>query len=127
MILRWDGRDWDWDPEAVTVAMARQIRDFTGRGLRSWTAGISDGEPDSLLALWWAVQLQNGVTTNIAELDIPPAAFYRAVDDAARGELRRLEQAAGRAEKSKFSPKETGPTKRPTRTSGRTATGRSSS
>ncbi len=125
MIVRWEDRDWDWRPEELTVGMARKIRDFTGRGLRSWDMGVSDGEADSLIALWWAIQHQNGVDVPIETIEatFTPTLFYRAMDDAARAELvRRAQQdAKPKGKGAKFSPKD-GPTPRRTRTSAGTGT-----
>lgn len=125
MIIEFEGRSWDWEPAEVDVAIARKVRDITGKGLVSWGRGIGDGDPDCLLAMWWAIRHQNGEPKAVTELEagFQPNKFWVAVNKASMLELQR--QAAEADQEAPGRPK--GRTRARTRTSAGTGTSTSSS
>lgn len=70
MRFNWNGRDWSYDPEAVTTRDVATIRAHTGHGVLSWTSSILTLDEKSVEALAWLVFKQNQAEVPIDSVDV---------------------------------------------------------
>ena len=61
MIIRdFEGRDWDYDQDRITVDEFRQIKKKYQLTARGFGEGIEQGDPDALTCLYWTMLRQAG-------------------------------------------------------------------
>src|ERR1700749_1113954 len=85
MIVEFDGRQWEWDPEAdITVKEATVLRLWGGFSVEEWLDGLKKLDERSWTFTCWLLRKRNGVTGPIAGLDFPLLTFVAAYRDAAR-------------------------------------------
>ena len=92
MKIDWNGKLYNYDPNAIDVRQAMGIWSHTGLGLVSWESAVKDMRPDALVALVWVMKQQNGEVCAINELEFELIPFMRAMSDAIKKELEEIER-----------------------------------
>lgn len=101
MQINWQGEDFTFAIDEMTVAQAKVIKTHTGFTLRSLSEGINDGDPDALRATYWLMHAQTpGKTCNIDNVDFRLVEFISALADATKAE------ADAQAEQDESTPKD---------------------
>lgn len=54
------GEQYDFDDEELTIDEARLIKKHAGFGLKSWSTGLLDMDPDALLGLVFLAKIRAG-------------------------------------------------------------------
>lgn len=107
MIIRFEDRDWQFDLAHVRVQQAMVIQLYTGLSIGDWEDSL-DFEADeqgniknppaswlkSIVALYWLMRSQNGVTEPIDSTDFEYALFLVAFAEGTAAELERLKAEA---------------------------------
>lgn len=86
MHLNYEGKEYDFDLEEVTVQQARTIKTSCGLTLLGLENGLEQGDPDALRAVFWLMLCQNGERVDIDRADFKIVKFARAIDAAALAE-----------------------------------------
>lgn len=87
MQIHWQGEDFDFAIDEMTVAQAKVIKVHTGFTLRSLSEGINDGDPDALRATYWLMHAQTpGKTCNIDNVDFKLVEFINTLAEATKAE-----------------------------------------
>ena len=109
MIIRFEGRAWEFDMEQVTLQQAMTVQLHTGMSIKEWEESLSPGEDEhgepkdpgpqwlkSLQCVYWLMKAQNGEKTPIADCDFVIAKFFEAMAEAYQAEIdrRKAEEAA---------------------------------
>jgi hypothetical protein len=82
MRLNYEGRDYTFDLEEITLQQARTIKSQCGITLLGLEAGLENGDPDALRAIFWLMLVQNGEQADIDRVDCKIVKFARAIDAA---------------------------------------------
>lgn len=82
MIVRFEDKDYEFDIEGMTVSEARYIKKVTGFSIRGLIEGMSEVDPDALVAAYWLMQKQNGVVVDMNKVDFALLKFGEALNDA---------------------------------------------
>lgn len=64
-----NGEPYEYDDSTLSVKEARIIKKNTGLGLVSWAKGLSEGDPDALVALVWIAKTRAGEAVRWQDLD----------------------------------------------------------
>jgi hypothetical protein len=106
MLVQYEGNDFDFDLEEITVGQAKVIKERCGLTLGGLEGGLAEGDPDALRALFWLMLQNSGdIRTSIDAVDFKIVKFSKALQDATEKENKRLteqaakEKAAGRERK----------------------------
>lgn len=92
MIITFEGRDWEWDPETdVTVKEATVLRLFCGFSIADWLDGLKTMDERSWTFQYWLLRKRNGVVEPIADLDFGLVTFAQAYIAAAKASGEGLE------------------------------------
>lgn len=67
MIVKYDGREYTFDPEEIELKQAMVIKGKTGYNLLQWQAALEQGDPDALRAMYWLMLTQSG---EVADMDL---------------------------------------------------------
>ena len=92
MNITFEGRDWEFDLEAITVKQAVAMHLAYGFTLDGWMSAVAETDPRALQCLWWLMLQQDGQVTAIKDADCKlidlSVAFADATgeDDEAAGE-----------------------------------------
>jgi hypothetical protein len=87
MVINWQGEDFTFAIEEMTVAQAKVIKIHTGFTLRSLSDGINDGDPDALRATYWLMHAQTpGKICNIDNADFKLVEFINVLVEATQAE-----------------------------------------
>lgn len=60
---------YEWDDTTLTVAEARVIKKNTGMGLRSFTNGLNDVDPDAIAAMIFLARRRKGEAVRWQDMD----------------------------------------------------------
>lgn len=91
MIIEFEDAEWKLDLDEVDVAQARTIKNATGMTLLDLEEALERVDPDAMVALYWLMKVQSGVTVNMAKVNFKIVAFGKAVTAA---QLREIEEKA---------------------------------
>lgn len=86
MLVKWDGKDYTLDIEAITVSQARVIKRATQLTPLKLQDALGEADPDALAALYWLMLNQNGVAADIHRIDFKIVDFANAIDEALTAE-----------------------------------------
>jgi hypothetical protein len=64
-----NGVPYEYDDSTLTVKEARVIKKNAGFGLVTWAKGLSEGDPDALVALVWIAKTRAGEAIRWQDLD----------------------------------------------------------
>lgn len=96
MKIEYEGRTLEFDLEEITVSQATTLKRKLGLTLLKLDAGLAEGDPDALRAVYWLVNEQSGKRTDIDELDFKIVKFANAIQEAIEAEA--AEEAAAEEE-----------------------------
>ena len=82
MIIKFEGRDWEYDEDRITVQQAVAIHLAYGLTLQDFVNGIGNLDPRSLQCAYWLMLAQNGVKRAVRDCEFPLVAFIAAYADA---------------------------------------------
>lgn len=92
MIIEFEGRPWEWDPDAdVTVKEATVLRLAHGMSVSDWLDGLRVIDERSWAFTYWLLKKRNGIVTPFADVDFPLMAFISAYTEAAKAAAEGLE------------------------------------
>lgn len=100
MKLDYEGTEYSFDLEDITVQQARTIKASCGLTLLGLEAGLEAGDPDALRAIFWLMLCQNGETPDIDRVDFKIVKFAKALDAQANAESKEDEAPKAKAAKS---------------------------
>jgi hypothetical protein len=84
MHVKYEGKEYTFDLEEITVAQARTMKSSCGLTLMGLEDGLTKGDPDALRAVFWLMLCQNGEpAADIDRIDFKIVKFARAIDEAA--------------------------------------------
>jgi hypothetical protein len=86
MNVKFEDVDYEFDLSKMTVAQAKVIKVHCGLGLKGLSDGINEGDPDALRAVYWLMQVQSGISSNIDRVDFVVVAFLDALAEASKAE-----------------------------------------
>jgi len=87
MKVAFEGRDYEFALDEMTVAQAKVIKVHCGMGLKGLSDGINDGDPDALRAVYWLMRVQSGdVGVNIDNVNFVVVKFLDALAQATQAE-----------------------------------------
>lgn len=88
MIIEFEGREWQYDEDKVSVQQAMALHLAHGLTIKAWQAGISELDPRSLQFCYWLMLSQNGVKPGLLkDLDFAVVEFIGAYSDAQPAEV----------------------------------------
>jgi hypothetical protein len=98
MIITYDGRDWQFDREAITVDEWRELKRKYKMTPKGFEEGISEADPDASTFLYWVLLRQSGQQGAVLSDALKPdiIALNKAIADADADEP--AEEAAPAAE-----------------------------
>ena len=67
--FRMGGESYEYDDTTLTVKEARIIKKNAGFGLVTWAKGLSEGDPDALVAMVWIAKTRAGEAVRWQDLD----------------------------------------------------------
>lgn len=86
MHINYDGKEYTFDLEEIDVRQAGIIKDKCGLTLMGLEAGLSEGDPAALRAVYWLMLCQNEEKADIEQVNFKIVKFARAVDAASTTE-----------------------------------------
>jgi hypothetical protein len=99
--IDWNGRVWDYDDSAVTVAQAKIIKNETGI---KWPAQffelLQDTDPAAVQVLMWLVRTQAGEQLRIEDCDGSIVGFLTAYASGAQAEIGEADPTAAASDDS---------------------------
>lgn len=82
MKLTFEGRDWEYDPQRITVRQAMAFQAAYGFTLQTYEQAIEDADPRALQCLYWLILDQNDVRGPLTECDFDITEVFTAISDA---------------------------------------------
>lgn len=79
MIIEFEDQEWKLDLDEVDVMQARVIKRETGMTLLDLEEALERIDPDAMVALYWLMKNQNGVTVNMSKVNFGLVKFGKAV------------------------------------------------
>lgn len=79
MIVTFEDRDWSLDLDEIDVPQARIIYRQTGKTLLELQQGLENVDPECMVALYWLMKNQNGVTVDMNKVNFKIVKFGAAV------------------------------------------------
>lgn len=86
MVIHFDGKDYQFDPEEIDVRQAMVIKVKTGLNLLQWQAALEQADVDAIKALYWLMLAQNGVAADIDMVNFKLVKLMNAFNDAQKAE-----------------------------------------
>lgn len=100
MNVNYEGKSYAFELDEIDISQATVIKRKFGLTLLSLEAGLREGDPDALRAIYWIMLTQNGERANIDNVSFKIVKFANAIQKANEDEI---EQAA----ETEGAPKET--------------------
>lgn len=95
MLVQYEGNDYDFDLEEITVQQAKVIKERCGLTLGGLETGLSEGDADALRALYWLMLQNSGDNiTSIDAVNFKIVKFAKALNDAQEKETERITEEA---------------------------------
>ena len=69
MRIEFEGREWDFDPERITLKQGVAMHLAYGFNLDQWFEALSDTDPRALQCLWWLMLQQDGQVLPLKDAD----------------------------------------------------------
>ena len=80
--VHFEGRDWEFEDDRLTIAQAMVMHAEHGLTLRAWQDGIKELDPRAIACSYWLMLQQNGVVKPLREVDFEPVTFMTAYIEA---------------------------------------------
>lgn len=103
MKINFEGDEYEFDLNEITVAQAKVIKVHTGMTLLGLEEGLSNGDPDALRAIFWLMHAQSGKTCDIDRADFKIMSFSQALEQSLTEEAEAAQEtteSAGEAPKA---------------------------
>lgn len=97
MIVRFDDRDYDFDIDDIDVRQAMVIKVKTGFNLLEWQAALEQADVDAIKALYWLMLSQNGIASDIDQVNFKILKFTKAFKEASENEATTVNPTKGTA------------------------------
>lgn len=78
MKLSFEGREWDFDEDAITIQQGIAIHLAYGFTISAWLQGMTEADPRAWQCAYWLMLQQNGITKPIKDCDGSLVAFMSA-------------------------------------------------
>jgi hypothetical protein len=82
MNITYDGKDYTFDLDEITVSEATVIKRKTGLSLLGIEKGLREADVDALRAIYWLMLKQNGQNVNIDNVDFKVIKYTMALQAA---------------------------------------------
>lgn len=82
MKIAFDGTEYDFDLDEITISQATTIKRKTGLSLLALERGMTEVDPDAMRAIYWLMLVQNGRSVDLDRVDFKPVLFSMALYDA---------------------------------------------
>jgi hypothetical protein len=82
MKVHFEDEDFELDLDEIDVMQARIIKRQTGLTLAGLQKGLSEVDPDCMVALYWLMKNQNGVTVDMNKVNFKVVKFGQALGEA---------------------------------------------
>jgi hypothetical protein len=82
MIVNFEDKEYEFSLDDIDVPQARFIKRKFGMTLMDLENGLGEADPDALVALYWLMQNQNGVTVDPDKVNFKLVRFGIALKDA---------------------------------------------
>ncbi len=82
MKLSFDGREWEFSEDAITIQQAIAIHLAYGFTVAAWLDGMGRSDPRAWQCAYWLMLAQNGETRPLKDCDGPLVAFMSAYAEA---------------------------------------------
>jgi hypothetical protein len=86
--ITFENRDWEFDPEAITLKQAVAMHMAYGFTVDGWLSALGEADPRALQCLWWLMLQQDGKVMPLKDADCKIVdlanAFAEAEDDGAQ-------------------------------------------
>lgn len=82
MRIKFEGREWDFDPESVTLKQGIAMHLAYGFNLDQWFEALSETDPRALQCLWWLILQQDGQVMPLKDADCSLIQLAAAFGDA---------------------------------------------
>lgn len=86
MKIDYEGEELDFDLEQITVRQAMFLKTKLGLTLLGLDQGLSTGDPDAMLAVFWLMKSQGGTKVDIDTLDFKVVTLANAIQEAVDAE-----------------------------------------
>lgn len=100
MLIKYDDKEYTFELDEIDIAQATLIYRKFQLTLLSLEAGLREGHPDALRAIYWLMLTQDGQRVNIDNLSFKIVKFANAIQQANEAEIEEAE-AKGEAPKEK--------------------------
>lgn len=94
MNISYEGKDYAFDLDEIDVDQATLIKRKFNLNLLGLEAGLREGDPDSLRAIYWLMLAQNGERANIDNVKFKIVKFSNAIQTANLQEIEKAEAEA---------------------------------
>lgn len=81
-----EDREFNFDLDDIDVVQSRYIKRHVGLTPKALMAGLNEGDPDALVALYWLMLNQNGIGADLSKVNFKLAKFGDALNTAAVNE-----------------------------------------
>lgn len=82
MRITFEGREWEFEVEAITLKQAVAIHLAYGFNLDDWFTALGETDPRALQCLWWLMLAQDGQVLPLKDADCTIIALAAAFADA---------------------------------------------
>jgi hypothetical protein len=86
MVIDYDGRQYDFDLEEVTLAQLTRAFKAYGMTLMELEVGMQLGNPNALRAAYWMMLAQNGENVGLDRLSFKPVKLAKSINAAFKAE-----------------------------------------
>lgn len=81
-VVHFEGAEYNFDIQDLTLMQARIIKNQTGMSVRKLMDGLVELDPEALAALYWLMLNQNGKAVDIHKVNFKVMEFGKALDEA---------------------------------------------
>jgi hypothetical protein len=78
LIIEFEGREWEYDEDAVSVQQAMAMHLAHGFTIKAWQQAIPELDPRAVQCCYWLMLQQNGVKKPLKDLDFAAVEFMSA-------------------------------------------------
>ena len=82
MKICYEGEELEFDLEQITVRQAMMLKMKLGLTLLGLDQGLSTGDPDAMLAVFWLMKTQAGDKVDLDDLDFKVVKLANAIQEA---------------------------------------------
>jgi hypothetical protein len=91
MNVNYEGKTYAFDLDEIDISQATVLKRKFGLTLLSLEAGLREGDPDALRAMYWIMLTQDGQRVNIDNVNFKIVKFANAIQQASEDEAEKAE------------------------------------